>query len=334
MSKAKKALIGFVFGCILGLGALTWLNTETQPMATGEKFMVRWDAMSFDSAVNELEAKGVVRNAWLFTRLAKLEKKAVRVGSGTYEFNPGMSMDQVISALKNPLQQNVRIPEGWWISRVADRLESKNVCDAAEYIELAGKPEEFKDVVDFELPKESLEGYLYPDTYDLPPMLGAKAVITRQLQTFQKKVVDKLGEDGLDRAVIVASMVELEAAKDEERPRVAGVIENRIKKNMRLELDATVLYALGEWKELGPGVVRTVKSPYNTYLNAGLPPGPIGSPGMKSIEAALNPESHNYLFYVARPDRTHYFTPDYAAHRAAINKARGEWKESREASAE
>lgn len=334
MSKSKKALVGFVLGCILALGGLNWFNGEIKEMPKGEEFMVRWDAMSFDSAIKELEAKGVVRNAWVFTRYAKLEKKAVQVGAGTYVFHPGMSMTEVINSLKNSLQQNVRIPEGWWISRVADRLESKNVCTAQEYEELAEKPEEFKDVVSFELPEGSLEGYLYPDTYDLPPMVGARAVITRQLKTFEKKVVEKLGTDGLDRALVIASMVELEAAKDEERPRVAGVIENRVKKKMRLEIDATVLYALGVWKELGPGVVRTVVSPYNTYLNSGLPPGPIGSPSLKSIEAAMNPESHNYLFYVARPDRTHYFTPDYTAHKAAINKARGEWKASREAETE
>jgi UPF0755 protein len=330
MTKAKKALIGFVVGVILGFGALTWFTNGTKEMPTGPEFLVRWDAMSFDDAVQELEAKGVVRDAWLFTHLAKLEKKSVKVGGGTYAFHPGMTMAQVIDALKNPLKQNVRIPEGWWISRVAKRLEDKGVCTAAEYIELAAKPEEFKDVVAFDLPEKSLEGYLFPDTYDMPPMLGAKAVITMQLRTFEKKVVDKLGTDGLSRALIVGSMVELEAAKDEERPRVAGVIENRIKKGMRLQIDATVLYALGEWKELGPGVVNTVKSPYNTYLNSGLPPGPIGSPGFKSIEAAMNPESNNFLFYVARPNRSHYFTPDYNSHRSAINKARAEWKVERD----
>jgi len=330
MTNAKKALIGVVFGCIVGFGFITWFDKGTAPMPDGPEIMVRWDSMSFDDAISELEDKGVVRDAWLFTRLAKLEKKAVKVGAGTYSFRPGMTMDEVVKSLKTPLSQNVRIPEGWWISRVAKRLEEKGVCKADEYIELAGKPEEFKDVVSFDLPEESLEGYLFPDTYDMPPMLGAKAVITMQLRTFEKKVVDKIGTEDLSRALIVGSMVELEAALDEERPRVAGVIENRIKDGMRLQIDATVLYALGEWKELGPGVVNTVQSPYNTYLNSGLPPGPIGSPGLKSIEAAMNPESHNYLFYVARPNRSHYFTSDYGLHRAAINKARAEWKVERE----
>lgn len=330
MTPAKKALIGFVLGAILGLGGLNWFTGEMRPTAPGEKKMVRWDALTFDAAIKQLEKDGVVRNADLFTKVAKFEKKAAAVGAGTYEFAPGMTKEEIYKALKTPLQQNVRIPEGWWISRVAARLEDKNVCSAEEYIELAGQPEVFAEYVDFELPKESLEGYLYPDTYDLPPMLGAKGVITRQLRAFESKVVKELGTEGLERAVVVASMVELEAALDEERPRVAGVIENRLKRGMRLELDATVLYALGEWKELGPGVVRTVESPYNTYLNAGLPPGPIGSPGAKSIEAAMNPESHNYLFYVARPDRSHYFTTTYAQHRAMINQARGEWKKVRE----
>ncbi|MBL8067405.1 MAG: endolytic transglycosylase MltG [Armatimonadetes bacterium] len=330
MENSRKLLIGLVLGCILGLGGLTWFNGQIKEMPPGAEFLVRWDAMPFDRAVAILEERGVVRNAWVFSRYARLERKAVAVQGGTYAFRPGMSMAQIVQSLKTPLRQNVRIPEGWWIKRVAERLESKNVCTAKEYEELAAQPQAFQDSVDFPLPKGSLEGYLYPDTYDLPPMMGARAVILRQLQTFKKKVVDKVGEEGLARAVVLGSMVELEVAKDDERPRVAGVIENRIKKGMRLQIDATVLYALGEWKELGPGVVNTVQSPYNTYLHAGLPPGPIGSPSIKSIEAALKPEAHNYLFYVARPDRSHYFTSDYGSHLKAIAKARGEWRTAKE----
>lgn len=330
MQNSRKALIGFVLGCIFALGGVTWFNGQIKETSPGPEFLVRWDAMPFDRAVAILEEKGVVRNAWVFSKYARLERKVVSVKAGTYAFSPGMSMREVIQSLKTPLKQNVRIPEGWWISRVAERLESKNVCTAAEYEELAAQPELFKEVVKFSLPQGSLEGYLYPDTYDLPPLMGAKAVITRQLLAFQSKVVDKLGEKGLGRALAVGSMVELEAAKDEERPRIAGVIENRINKGMRLQIDATVLYALGEWKELGPGVVNTVQSPYNTYLHAGLPPGPIGSPSFKSIQAAMAPESHNFLFYVARPDRSHYFTSDYRSHQQAIVKARAEWRASRE----
>ena len=113
---------------------------------------------------------------------------------------------------------------------------------------------------------------------------------------------------------------------DAERPRVAGVIENRLAKGQRLEIDATVLYGLQDWRVLKPGEVRTVDSPYNTYLVNGLPPGPICSPGSMSIQAAMKPEKHTFLYYVARPTRTHYFTSSYADHLAAIRKARSEFR--------
>lgn len=328
MSKTAKFLIGIVLGAIFALGGVNWFNSQLAPMPSSEPVMVRWPARNFKSAVIELGKMGIIRNPKVFEFDAKLKGKADPVAEGTYEFHAGQSVDEVIASLNKPITQMVRIPEGWWIKRVAKRLADKGVCEEAEYIELAGKPEEFKDVVSFKLPEGSLEGYLYPDTYELPPMLGAKAVITRQLKAFESKVVKELGEDGLNRAVIIGSMVELEAALDKERPMVAGVIENRTKKGMRLEIDATVLYALGEWKVLGPGVVRTVVSPYNTYLNAGLPPGPIGSPSKQSIAAAFNPDSHNYVFYVAKPDRSHYFTSTYAEHLAAIRKARAEWRDA------
>lgn len=326
MSKFAKFLIGLVLGAIIALGGVNWIQSQVAPMPTGKTVMVRWPSRSFKSAVNELGKMGVVRNPQVFSQYVKFNGDAKPVAEGTYEFQPGQTVEQIIASMNKPISQMVRIPEGWWIRRVAKRLADKQVCTEEEYIELANRPEEFKDLVKFKLPEGSLEGYLYPDTYELPPMLGARAVIERQLKAFESKVVKSLGEEGLNRAVVIGSMVELEAALDKERPMVAGVIENRTKKGMRLEIDATVLYALGEWKVLGPGVVRTVKSPYNTYLNAGLPPGPIGSPSKVSIEAALKPDTHNYLFYVAKPDRSHYFTPSYADHLAAIKKARGEWK--------
>jgi UPF0755 protein len=134
-----------------------------------------------------------------------------------------------------------------------------------------------------------------------------------------------LPEDAdLQRVLTVASMVELEAARDDERARIAGVIENRLRRGMRLEIDATVLYAEQNWRELGPGQVRKTDSPYNTYRRGGLPPGPIGSPSLKSIQAALRPERHGYLFYVARPDRSHYFAATYPDHLANIRRARAE----------
>ena len=329
MSRAAKVIIVLVIAG-LAIGGAWYVNFQRalEPMTAGDaRFHRVFTETSLRGVLIELEGDRIVRNADALAMYAKFKRVASTVGKGTYEIRPGMKPDELLAALRRPVKVMVRIPEGWWIARVAKRLEEKGVCDAKEYIELAHSPALFKDVVDFPLPELSLEGYLYPDTYDLPPMTGAKETIIRQLQAFESKVVPALPKDAnILRVLTVASMVELEAGVDEERAKVAGVIENRLRAKQRLELDATVLYALQEWKNLGPGEVRKVKSPYNTYLNAGLPPGPIGSPSLKSIEGALKPDVHGYFFYVARPNRTHYFSATYPEHLAFIRKARAEWK--------
>lgn len=321
--------IGFivVLTVMAGLAGAGWVRREVQPTTgTGPAHVRFAETVSFRAALLQLQEKGIVRNATAMDLYARFKGTRQAVRQGTYELKPGMEADDIFRALRSPMRRNVRIPEGWWIARVAKRLEEQDVCSAEEYIQLANSPAEFAAEVDFELPKTSLEGYLFPDTYDLPPLIGARETIKRQLRAFAEKAVPALKDQkDWNSLLTVASMVELEAAVDEERPTVAGVIANRIRARQRLEIDATVLYALQEWKNLGPGQVRKVKSPYNTYLNAGLPPGPIGSPGLASIEAAIKPEQHGYFFYVARPNRTHIFTATYPEHLAAIRTARAEW---------
>lgn len=320
------ALVAFA-----GIGLATAIGSvfvQTAPLPRSEEdVFLRLSGQGVRSALNQLEEKRVIRSADAYAMRMRLQPVDLRIREGTYKFRAGMSYDDVLKALRTPVRRMVRLPEGWWIARTAARLEAEGVCQAEDYIRLANSPAEFKGVVDFPLPESSLEGFLFPDTYDLPPLTPAKDVITMQLRAFERRVIPVAKGQDLARIVNIAAMVELEAALDEERPRVAGVIANRINRGMTLDIDATVLYALQEWKVLGPGVVRTVKSPYNTYLNRGLPPGPIGSPGLKSIQGAMDPETHPYLFYVARPDRSHIFTTNYADHRAAIRRSRAEFRE-------
>jgi UPF0755 protein len=272
----------------------------------------------------DLEHQGVVRHAWAADLWATYRRSAPRIAEGTYRVRPGASVDDVLRSFTSPIRQFVRIPEGRWIAQVAQVLESKQVCSAQEYVRAASNPAAFQRYVSFPLPKSgTLEGYLFPDTYDLPPLLGAEETIIRQLRTFEERVAPHVTpKTDLRKAVIVASMIELETALDRERPVVSGVIANRLARGQRLEIDATVLYALGEWRELRPGEVRRVKSPYNTYLHAGLPPGPIGAPGLASILAALHPARHRYFYYVAMPDRSHLFAETYSDHLVNIRTAR------------
>lgn len=328
MRKGCAAAIagGLIIGAVIGIFGMV---NATAPLPPGEALYVRYEAgTSLDKALNDLQGKGVIRNPRAAKILIRFKRLPSTIKSGSFEVKPGMSVEQVMTTLQKPIRRMVRLPEGWWIARTAKRLEEEHVCAAEEYVKLAGDPAKFKSEFSF-VPQTSLEGYLYPDTYDLPPLLSAEDVIRMQLRAFQEKVVEGLkpGEK-LNRAVIIGSIIENEAALDEERPKVAGVIENRLRIGQRLEMDATVLYGIQEWRVLGPGEVRKLESPYNTYLHSGLPPGPIGSPNAKSIGAALKPASHNLLYYVARPDRSHYFSTAYADHLQAIKKARQEWREA------
>lgn len=328
MSRRKRVWrpIAWVLLFLVGMlgGAGWYLRSNLEPMPAGpERYYVVKEPLGFARLLVDLQKAGVVRNAKVASWWAKARKIGHPVASGTYRIRPGVTLEQISSAFRSPMRQMVRIPEGRWIARVAKVIEEKEVAKAAEYIAATQNPTPYRSAVSFPLPDESLEGYLFPDTYDLPPLLGADATIRRQLQTFDKRVIGTLGpRKDLKRLVIIASMVEAETALDKERPIVAGVIMNRLKKGMTLDIDATVLYALQEWKELGPGVVKTVKSPYNTYLNKGLPPGPICSPGLASLKAAANPDTHPYLYYVAMPDKSHLFSTTYDEHRANIRKSR------------
>ena len=286
--------------------------------------MVRYSKQKpFNLVAKDLQRRGVVRDARVFEYYARWKHELKPVPEGTYRFNPGMTVDEVITALHSRLKQMVRIPETNFSYRTANLLQKRGVLIGKEYKQLIKDPAAFADDVDFPLPKTSLEGYLYPDTYDLPPLIGAHDTIVRQLQAFEEKVYPLLKDvKDPNKVLTIASMVEMEAAKDKDRPLIAGVIVNRLKLNMPLQIDATILYALQQWRRLTYADLKDTNSAYNTYLHKGLPPGPICSPSLKSVEAALHPAVHDYLYYVALPTGYHLFAHTFAQHSANIAKRR------------
>lgn len=317
------SLLAFVL--LTAAGGAYIVRQGLQPTASGEPVIVRFEGnVTRRVAFSRLEKEGVLRNAAMTEVWARFTNQPTTFAKGSYSVRPGMSPEDIIKSLAQPLQNRVRLREGWWISRQAPALQEANVCDAEEYIAATKQPEKFRKEFSW-LPAgiQSLEGFLFPDTYFLAPNTAADDVIREQLGAFEQKVLPKVrNREKLYDYVIKGSLIELEAKHDHERPKVSGVIHNRLRKGQALEIDATVLYALQRWFVLPPGVVRTVKSPFNTYLNQGLPPGPIGSPSLASIEAAQNPESHPYYFYVALPDGNHLFSTTYAQHIANIRRAR------------
>lgn len=276
-----------------------------------------------------LQEKGVIRNQYAFQLMARVLGESTNLKAGEYELSPHLSVIEVIDkvARGDAISHWVTIPEGYTLEQVAKTLAKQKMAEERQFLKIArGGAEEFGGSL--ALPRESLEGYLFPDTYRIKAGASEKAILREMLATFEERVARELKDDvrrsglSLDKVVILASLIEREARVPRDRPLIAAVLHNRLKEKMRLQVDATVLYALGRHKSRV--LYEDLKTPsrYNTYRHLGLPPGPICNPGLHSIEAALRPAKQNYLFYVARPDGSHIFTRTYAEHQKAIRVAR------------
>lgn len=266
----------------------------------------------------KLQRERIITSATIFRALAWLQGKQGKFKPGRYTFYTGMRFGEVFDMLEAGPQHQVRltIPEGLTVSQTAERVASAMEVSADDFLRAAAEG-------GYDLPLSppenagNLEGFLFPKTYDFPAEAGAREVIETLLAQFKIETSgldwDRAGKLGLNpyQVLVVASLIEREVVLDAERPMVAAVIYNRLRKDMLLQIDATVQYALPEWKEALTYEDLKVPSPYNTYLHKGLPPTPICSPGLASIMAALEPAEVDHLFYVATGDGGHFFTADY-----------------------
>ncbi|MCG7382862.1 endolytic transglycosylase MltG [Paenibacillus sp. ACRRY] len=325
-----------------GAGAAVW-NMMRPVEASADPVVFEIKSGSGTSQIaDQLEQEGLVRSGLAFKGYLKWKKQGSSFMAGTYSMNPGVSYDEIISKLNSgevvPEEMvKFTIPEGYTVLQMADKLSAEGVVDREEFIKLANDPSSFdvdiiKDIpVDEEL-RYVLEGYLFPETYELKKGSSTHDVMKRMLEEFQTKINTipdlesklKARNLSLHELLTIASLVEREVVVDEERALVAGVIDNRIKQDMKLEIDATVQYLLDKPKARLLFKDLKVQSPYNSYLNKGLPPGPIASPSLESIEAALAPEASDYLFYVTKKDGSsgHLFAKTYKEHQQNIAKSK------------
>ena len=316
----KRVLAAILFGALLSVAGSFFLLTRALEPKGGSGGYLRVDRPTPRLAVlQQAEGKGYIRSARAVDLSATLARRPATIRTGTYRLSGKDDGMENLRALGRPISQKFRFPETNWAKRSANLLEKAEVCPAADYLAEVAQPGEHK--TDFPLPKDTLEGYLYPDTYDLPPLLGAMGVVGRQLAAFIKKVWEPLDRPkDLHRILILASLVELETGTEKDRAIIAGVVENRLKQKMPLQIDASLLYGMGEWRRLTFKDYREFDSPYNLYRHKGLPPTPICSPSFASIRAAMAPARHNYLYYVALPDRTSLFAATYEEHKKNIEK--------------
>jgi UPF0755 protein len=287
----------------------------------------------FREAAESLSAHGLVRSLRVFSLYAKLRGRDRSLRWGTYVLRPGMSWEQLLDALRlgRGVVHSVTIPEGFSIAEI-EPLLADSLGLTRDSLDAAVRDTALLHRLD--VPTPTLEGYLFPDTYTFPDKISARDAVRMMVDEFEKAWKPEWTEQAramkLTRHDIVtlASIVEREVRRDEERPVVAAVYLNRLKIGMPLMADPTVTYALGK----KPGRVTfkdlRVKSPYNTYLKQGLPPGPIASPGAASMRASVNPAKVPYRFFVAAPDGHHEFRRTYAEHLEAIRLVRGLKKDS------
>lgn len=323
-TSAKVGLFFVVVAAVAVGGSYYWLGKETAPTAsTPKRYMRIASKTTWSDAVEMLQKEGLVRNAGAASLYSKINRKNFNIAAGTYEVAGGETLDELMTSLKTPISLKFRFPETNLSYRNANLLEKQDIAKADEYKALIKDPQKFQPEFGFTLPKDSLEGYLSPDTYNLPPLMGAEGVIQRQLHAFQQKVLPLLPDEKKRREILtVASLVELEAGVDKERAIIAGVIYNRIKKGMYLQIDAAILFAQGRWGRMYYKDYTNTESPYNLYKHKGLPPGPICSPSVKSIQAALHPDTHPYLYYVALPNGTSLFGSTVQEHNHNVALAR------------
>ena len=288
--------------------------------------------------------EGIIGDAQLFEAYVRSNGIAQQLEAGSFRLSPSMTIVEIADILQDARAQAIRvtIPEGWRLEQTADYLTDAELVDGAAYRQLAEAGDFDLNVYPFLATRPagtSLEGYLFPNTYDLPfDNPQAADLIRRQLDSFAARVMPLYetaiaeGATDLDlyAVLIIASIVEREAVIAEERPAIAAVYLNRLAVGMRLEADPTVQYAMGyqeaadQWWKTPVTLAEysNVNSPYNTYLYPGIPPGPIASPGLESIRAVLYPDEHNYIFFVALPDGSgaHVFAETWEEHVANVQR--------------
>ncbi len=290
------------------------------------------EGMSFKAISAELRKEGVIRYRGYFEIIGRLQGISRKVRVGYYGLSTNMSLWDVLDALRKGMiiEYEVVIPEGYNLYQIGWTLSGTPlISEPHEFIDLVKN----KEYVHFlNIKADTLEGYLFPDTYYFPKGIKLQDIPKKMYLRYKAVFTDSLRkraeELGMTEAQIVtlASIVEKEAKVPSERKLIAAVYHNRLKKGMKLQADPTAVYGTKAWITKVTREDLKRRSPYNTYLHKGLPPGPIANPGEGAILAALYPENVDYIFFVAQGDGSHYFSKDFSAHEKAIGRYRSNKK--------
>ncbi len=272
-----------------------------------------------------LARQGVIKSALGFRVAAYLSGLDRQLKPGHYLISPGLSLSEIIRQLAAGTDDALEftIPEGYTVRQIAALLQQKGIAREEDFLRAAAGDYPFEFLRDLPPGPERVQGFLFPDTYQVTPEARAEDIVMLMLRQFDQvyREVSREKDPALPyntrQIVTMASIVEREAQVDAERPLIAGVFYNRLQRGMRLESCATVEYLLPEPKAVLTYQDLAIDSPYNTYRVNGLPPGPIANPGRAALQAALKPAATGYLYFVAKPDGSHHFSRTLAEHNQA-----------------
>ena len=346
----KRLLFGALFVLLVAIAGVSfWLYRELHnpiPHSHAAEYIEVPRGSSPEGVARKLAGEGVLRRYWPLLVYIKLTGAGPRLKAGEYRFPTPISPLGVLRKLQEGEQRLSRfgVIEGWTRWDIADsmaRIPELQLPDANAALVLM---DEVKDIRDLDPAAKNLEGYLFPATYSFPPNTKAPAMIAAMVARFRQEWRPTYSERARElnltprQIVTVASLIETEAKLPEERPIIASVIYNRLQKRIPLGVDSTIIYAsklAGKWRDDGRVYLSDVerRSPYNTRLVTGLPPGPIASAGASSLAAALNPATTDYLYYVrdpARNDGAHNFYSNGADFQRGVEALR-KWERERDA---
>ena len=303
-----------------------WMSKESGPSIPGstETVLITIPQGMSTKSIGELLASGdIISDALVFRLKSRLEGYDGKFKAGEYSLSSGMTMDEIMDLLLEGHRNTQRftIPEGYDLKRTADKLEEQGLIDREAFFkEIREGDFDYWFIDGLKEGSSRLEGFLYPDTYEIYINAGEHDIIDKMLSQFSKVFnedrINRMNELGmnLNEIITLASIIEREAVISEDRPVIAGVFLKRLDMGMPLQSCATVQYILGEQKPVLSTADTKIQSPYNTYVNKGLPPTPVCSPGIESIDAALWPETTDYLFFLAKGDGSHVFSVTYEEH--------------------
>ncbi|ALA58898.1 endolytic transglycosylase MltG [Nitrospira moscoviensis] len=315
---------------LVGLAAyqmIRWAEAPAVPESAHPpaKVVVISEGATFQQVAGLLEREGLIKSRAAFVLLGKAQTAERKILPGEYELHAAMAPQDILAKLLTGrvVLHPVTIPEGYTMAQIADVLAQQRIADRVEFLRLANDK---AFVQSLGISAETLEGYLYPDTYKFSRPTSAKEVARAMVARFGQVFGDELRARAeelhltVHHVVTLASVIEKETGAGNERPQISSVFHNRLKKRIPLQSDPTVIYGLTNFDGNLHKKDLSHPSPYNTYRWTGLPPGPIASPGLDSIRAALYPAPSAYLYFVSRNDGTHQFSSSLVEHNKAVEK--------------